>query len=74
MNNNAALYHLAKAIGHYKEVEKHLAALEELGIEILKLDDSEYVFVQKGIEKFGVPLEENGKCKSFNHLGVEVCQ
>lgn len=73
MNNNAALYHLAKAIGHYKEVEKHLAALEELDIKLLPIDSANTVHVVRGIEEFGVPLDE-GRVKSFEYMGVEVLE
>lgn len=73
MKAYTALYHLAKAIGHYKEVEKRLAALEELGIKLLPIDSANTVHVVRGIEKFGVPLDE-GRVKSFEYMGVEVLE
>lgn len=71
MSNDTALYHLAKAVGLYKEIEKHLEALSKLGIEVSRIDDSKYIFVENGIENFGMPLEE-GKVKTFEFLGIEV--
>lgn len=74
MKNADAFYHFQKAIGHYKEIEKHVSALEELGIELLPIDSSTEVYVKRGIEKFGVPMEDLCGSKSFKHLGVEVWQ
>lgn len=72
--NNTAFYHIQKAIGHYKEIEKHVSALAELGIVLLPIDSSTEIYVKRGIEKFGVPLKDLCGSKSFEHLGVEVWQ
>lgn len=72
--NESALYHLQKAVGLYKEVEKHVAVLKQMGIELLSVDSSKEVYIKSGIEKFGLPISETKNLKQFEHCGIEVIQ